>query len=145
MTLPEPQAGLVISYAYLWHHEDSGGATEGRKNRPCAIVLAQTSEDGERIVTVLPITHSLPADMNEAVEIPQATKKRLGLDAERSWIICSEVNKFIWPGPDLRPISARQKDKFAYGFLPPKLFKIIKAKIAYLARGRKLKLIRRGE
>jgi hypothetical protein len=46
------------------------------KDRPCAVVLATTTEDGEDIVTVLPITHSPPADDLLAVEFPAATKKR---------------------------------------------------------------------
>jgi hypothetical protein len=40
MPLPAPQRGLVISYAYLWHHEHRAGLEEGRKDRPCVIVLA---------------------------------------------------------------------------------------------------------
>ena len=40
MSVPNPQSGLVISYAYLWHHEHQGGQEEGRKDRPCVIALA---------------------------------------------------------------------------------------------------------
>jgi hypothetical protein len=36
------------------------------------------------------VTHSPPADPSAAVELPQETKRRLGLDAERSWIVVSE-------------------------------------------------------
>jgi hypothetical protein len=31
-----------------------------------------------------------------------ATNQRLGLDAERSWVMLTEANRFVWPGPDLR-------------------------------------------
>jgi hypothetical protein len=31
---PEPQPGLIISYAYLWHHEHRAGREEGLKDRP---------------------------------------------------------------------------------------------------------------
>ena len=41
--------------------------------------------DGAMRVTVLPITHSPPEDRSAGVEIPAETKKRLGLDAERSY------------------------------------------------------------
>jgi hypothetical protein len=34
MAFPEPQLGLVISYAYLWHHEHRAGRDEGAKDRP---------------------------------------------------------------------------------------------------------------
>ena len=39
MALPEPEPGLVISYA-SWHHEHQSGHDEARKDRPCVIVLA---------------------------------------------------------------------------------------------------------
>jgi hypothetical protein len=62
MAIPTPEAGLVISYAYLWHHEQQSGQEEGRKDRPSVIVLAVEREDDDTIVvTVLPITHSAPA------------------------------------------------------------------------------------
>ncbi len=146
MPLPDPQPGLVICYSYLWRHEDRAGEMEGRKNRPCAIISAVTDrKDGSKIVTVVPVTHTEPADQDGAIEIPAKTKERLGLDEKRSWIVCSEINQFIWPGPDLKPVSARKKDQFEYGFLPPGLFRIVKNKVIYLARGRKLKVITRSE
>src|SRR5689334_4007413 len=37
---PEPEVGLVISYAYLWFEEAERGQVEGRKDRPCAIIVA---------------------------------------------------------------------------------------------------------
>ena len=36
---PEPEVGLVISYSYLWKEEEEQGLGEGRKDRPCGIVL----------------------------------------------------------------------------------------------------------
>lgn len=36
----EPQPGLVISYSYLWSEESERGRVEGRKDRPCAIIVA---------------------------------------------------------------------------------------------------------
>jgi hypothetical protein len=122
VTFPEPYAGLVIRYSYLWKREQEQGREEGMKDRPCAVVLVVTDEDGEQEVLVLPITHAPPADANDAVEIPRATKQRLGLDADRSWIVITEANEFVWPGPDLRPISGRDASTIAYGPLPPRLF-----------------------
>jgi hypothetical protein len=47
------------------------------------IVLAVEGEAaGATVVTVLPITHSAPADPASAVEIPLPVKRRLGLDDE---------------------------------------------------------------
>ena len=28
--------------------------------------------------------------------------QRLGLDRQQSWIVITEINRFIWPGPDIR-------------------------------------------
>lgn len=122
MALPKPQLGLVISYAYLWHNEHRAGNEEGRKHRPCVIVVAiETSSGGATTVRVAPITHSLPKDPLTSFELPTAVNRHLGLDGERSWIILDEVNDFGWPGFDLRPIVGSPA-RFAYGFIPPKLF-----------------------
>jgi hypothetical protein len=119
---PEPQLGLVISYAYLWHHEHRTGREEGLKNRPCVIVLAvQRPDGGTPFVSVVPVTHSPPNDHSAGLELPMAVKLHLGLDAERSWIILDELNEFTWPGFDLRPIPL-SRGRFTYGFLPPRLF-----------------------
>jgi hypothetical protein len=121
MALPEPEPGLVLSYAYLWHHERQGGHEEARKDRPCVIVLAaERASDGATVVTVLPVTHRPPDDPAVAIEIPQAIKRRLGLDRDPSWVMVSEGNAFVWPGFDLRRLA--ETGRFDYGFLPPRFF-----------------------
>ncbi len=102
MAFPEPVPGLVVRYSYLWMEEHKRGREEGIKDRPCAIIFMAANEDGERIVTVLPVTHTPQANPNLAVEIPPVVKRRLKLDDERSWVVLTEANRFIWPGPDLR-------------------------------------------
>jgi hypothetical protein len=129
MALPEPQRGLVISYAYLWHHEHRAGQDEGIKHRPCVIVLAiEKRAESTTLVRVVPVTHSPPNEPLAGLELPAAVKRHLGLDAERSWIILDEVNEFTWPGFDLRPIPP-SRDRFDYGFLPPRLFDDLMAKL----------------
>ncbi|MGB6489440.1 MAG: hypothetical protein WBE91_21425 [Steroidobacteraceae bacterium] len=132
MSFPEPHPGLVIRYAYLWKHESDEGREEGSKDRPCAIVLSSVNEDDEREVLVLPITHTPPQHADDAIEIPTPTKQRLGLDTERSWIVISEVNEFVWPGPDLRPVPGRDESTIVYGALPPKFFAYVRDR--FLAR-----------
>ncbi|MEQ1530359.1 MAG: growth inhibitor PemK [Methylococcales bacterium] len=122
MTLPEPEAGLVISYSYLWSHEYKAGKIEGLKNRPCAIILVVKRDNDCKTVTVAPITHTAPANPAVAIEIPLKVKNHLGLDAEQSWIILDDFNEFTWPGYDLRPVSGKA-GAYDYGFLPPRLFK----------------------
>lgn len=125
MSLPAPHPGLVIRYAYLWKREYDQGREEGNKDRPCAIVMAVTDDEDEAQVLVLPITHTPPSDAENAIEIPPATKQRLRLDGERSWIVISEANEFVWPGPDLRPVPGRD-GSVAYGVLPPRYFAFVR-------------------
>ncbi len=122
MTTQKPLPAQVIRYAYLWHSEAQHGSEEGRKDRPCAIIMAVQDDHDRDIVTVLPITHTPPKRSEDAIEIPDQTKKRLGLDQERSWIVLTEANRFFCPGPDVRPINPKQSSHFICGFLPDRLF-----------------------
>lgn len=81
-------------------------------------------------VRVLPITHSPPVVADDAVEIPPATKARLGLDGDRSWVVLTVGNDFIWPGPDLRPIAGKGPQSVALGVLPPGFFQILRDRLA---------------
>ncbi|AUB81591.1 type II toxin-antitoxin system PemK/MazF family toxin [Candidatus Thiodictyon syntrophicum] len=139
MPLPEPHPGLVIGYRYLWDAEAQAGHEEGRKNRPCIVVLTVMQAQGGPVVTVAPITHAAPRDPDCAVEVPLSTKRRLGLDAERSWVLVSEVNRFVWPGPDLVPISRAAPGRYDYGVLPPRLFAQVVERLVTVARSRKAK------
>lgn len=127
MNLPEPVPGLVIHYSYLWSHEAAAGREEGGKDRPSAVLLATQRRGGDTVVVALPVTHTPPGDPTLAVEIPAAVKRKLGLDAERSWIILSELNRFAWPGPDLRPLPGGST-RYAYGLLPEALYETVRTK-----------------
>lgn len=142
MALPTPAPGLVICYAYLWCDQSRAGQTEGRKDRPCAIVVTTADQDGDTLVYVAPITHSPPA-AGQGIEIPAAIKRRLGLDAARSWIITDELNRFVWPGYDMRPIARNQPDTFAWGFLPVELFEALKALVLKHQRTKVLGIVPR--
>ncbi len=126
MPIPTPEAGLVISYSYLWHFEHQIGKDEGRKTRPVAIVLTTRRKADEAfVVTVLPITHSAPSDPTTAIEIPAPVKRHLGLDDARSWIVINEGNEFDWPGYDMRKVPGT--DHYDYGFLPRRFFATVVA------------------
>jgi hypothetical protein len=144
VSLPEPTSGLVISYAYLWVHEHEQGVEEGRKDRPSAIVAARQVIEGREIVTVVPITHSPPKNPADAVEIPAALKAHLGLDDTRSWVVVTETNDFLWPGPDLRPIPDRP-GQFAYGRLPARFLAHVRDKILQAHLTRKLARVPRSD
>jgi hypothetical protein len=145
VSFPEPYAGLVIRYSYLWKREFDAGREEGTKDRPCAIVMTVVDEDGDKEVLVLPVTHSPPADPADAIEIPAATKTRLGLDGERSWIVITEGNEFVWPGPDLRTVPGRDESTIAYGPLPPRFFAYVRDKFLERDRHEKSRRVKRTE
>ena len=126
MSFPAPAPGQVIAYSYLWRSEQELGRSEGVKDRPCAVLLARLERDGRQTVLVLPITHRAPADPSDGIEIPVATKRRLGLDGQRSWIVLTEANRFAWPGPDLRPRRVGVPGSVLYGLLPRTLFEEVR-------------------
>ena len=136
MPIPNPEPGLVISYAYLWHREHRLQQEEGHKERPCVIVLAVRREaDGVTVVTVLPVTHASPTERDSAVEIPASVKRHLGLDEDRSWVVVTEGNEFLWPGYDLRKLP--NSERYDYGFLPPRFFRqVVKAFAACYEAGK---------
>jgi PemK-like, MazF-like toxin of type II toxin-antitoxin system len=145
VSLPTPTPGLVISYSYLWAQEHLAGAEEGRKDRPCAIVAARQVIEGREVVTVVPVTHTPPADPADAVAIPPSLKAHLGLDEAPSWIVVTETNDFLWPGPDLRPLPGSQPARFDYGMLPPRFFAHIRQCILAAHRRRNLTQVARSE
>lgn len=110
----------MIRYSYLWRSEHERGQDEGVKDRPCAIILVTAAADKEVLVTVLPVTHSPPKHHADAIKVPTATCRRLGLDDEPQWIVLAEANRFAWPGPDLRfgGVAARVE----FGYLPQRFF-----------------------
>ena len=126
-----PIVGRVIHYRYVWHHEYAQGERDGVKVRPAAIVISQPVGNDQQVV-VLPITHSEPAP-RAGIEIPAATRQRLGLDGERQWIITNEYNQFHWPGFDLQQ---KHDGTTEYGELPAELGKQCQAQFLYHARQR---------
>lgn len=126
MTLPAPRPGLMIRYGFLWSHEAEKGADEAAEDRPCAIVVAARSDPRGDIRTIVaPVTHTPPDDPAISIEIPPDVCRMLGLDGDRQWLRFDELNRFAWPGFDLRPIPGRG-GAYDYGMLPPNLFEKLK-------------------
>jgi hypothetical protein len=145
VAIPTPEPGLVISYSFLWSDEAAAGHVEGRKTRPCAIVLVLVPSDnagGAPGVYVAPVTHSMPPDPEAAVEMPMAVKRHLGLDQQRSWVVLEELNAFVWPGYDLRPIPG-EPGEYAYGLLPPRFFETLRDRLTSLHRTRTVRSTKR--
>lgn len=139
MPLPAPEPGRVLHYNFLWSTEAAVGAEEGDKARPSVIVLASVTEEDETVVYVVPITHSPPISKGSHIEVPIETAKRLGLDDQQSWIVVEEMNKFVWPGPDLRRIPGNNA-LWHYGDIPAKLLEKIKRQVCSIRAAGRLKI-----
>jgi hypothetical protein len=107
-------------------------------------LLAVTDNAGGKKVIVLPITHTPPSDPALAVEIPSATKRRLKLDDQRSWIVLAGANRFTWPGPDLRLMPSGETTTILYGELPANLFRKVREQWLALSATRR-SIVKRTE
>ena len=151
MQLPEvPAVGLVVSYAYLWADEAEAGRAEGRKDRPAAIILARKDLGPSDVVYVVPITHAPPrtGEEHKKVFIPEPVRRHLRLYGDASWIDVTELNAFVWPGPDLRPIPNRSRTSHEnvpcfYGFLPASLFATVKRQLEHNWRRARVRAVKR--
>ncbi len=154
MSLPIPKPGLVIRYGFLWSSEAAEGAAEGSKDRPCAIVVAArrdpngastpSSPNGDIDTIVAPITHQPPDDPATSIEIPAATCKSLGLDSGRHWLRLDELNRFVWPGYEVRPVPG-QPGKYDYGMLPRSLFQQLREGILARQKARAGRIVSRDD
>ena len=140
MTVPHPEIGLVIRHSYLWWNEARSGREEGRKDRPCVIIHLRLNEHQDLETYICPVTHTPPEFPEKAMEIPPATKARLALDGARSWIITTDINRFVWPGPDLRPTPTGSS---SYGPLPAAMTRDLIAQIKANAQDRSLLVVPR--
>jgi hypothetical protein len=105
--------------------------------------MAVKSEANDTLVYVLPITHRQPLLAADGLELPQATKLRLGLDGNRSWIIVTEANVFAWPGPDLRFVDGQGPQSMAYGMLPPRLMAAVRERFVERVKSRRAGMTKR--
>ncbi len=74
---------------------------------------------------------------------PPATKRRLELNDARSWAVLAEANRFVWPGPDLRPLTPGDASSAAYGLLPYALFEDIRLKFIVALKARAARTVPR--
>jgi hypothetical protein len=130
---PTPRVGLVIRYNFLWSHEKAAGKVEATKDRPAAIVVAARHDGGEVRVIVAPITHEPPTHPQDSIEISFGVRAALGLDDHPQWLRLDELNRFTWPGYDLRPVPGSPR-RYDYGMLPRELFDRLRERL--LARQR---------
>lgn len=96
-------------------------------------------------VIVAPVTTRPPHPDDAAVEMPGAVKAHLGLDDRRCWIVTGEVNRFHWPGPDLRPVADRDERSPYYGKIPGKLLERVRAAMREHVEAGRMKVTKRTE
>ncbi|MFZ2872064.1 hypothetical protein [Zavarzinia sp.] len=112
-------SGLVIDYPYLWRWQDDRGETEGRKERPsCLAFVVKGKSDGLTHVALLAISSTAPREGQVTVEVPEAERRRAGLDpAKRAWITVSEWNHDIAERSFYLGRNARRFGRFGDSFL----------------------------
>lgn len=141
----EPKPGLVIYYDFLWKEESEQGQPQGRKDRPCAIVLSsEPQDDGTRKVLLCPITHAPVEDGETGVPLPPAVARHLGLDEEPQFIKTHQLNQVLWPDRALPygVVPNRQGD-WTCGEIPQALGKAVFDQILENAQERKLQKVDR--
>lgn len=137
MAKPNPRAGLVIRYDYLWKSEKIKGREEGSKSRPCAIVVVIA---GNRAL-VCGVTHSAPDSPDDGVEIPPRQREVLGLDNRRQWVVTSEANIVDWDDPGIVPLDSGD---WLYGELTRQFAEEVRGSAVRNLDQKRLAMIERG-
>lgn len=95
MSFDEIRTGAVISYPYLWERQADDGETEGRKERPTVVGVRMPKSSGD-VLVLFAVTTKHPAAGRWAIEVPEAEKRRAGLDVSlRQWIMLDEANQDV--------------------------------------------------
>jgi mRNA-degrading endonuclease toxin of MazEF toxin-antitoxin module len=142
-TIPQPTD--VLSYVYLWAREAEAGRDEGSKERPVVVILATQQRPHGFEILVAPVTTQPPRSGTNAVEMPPRVRAHLGLGDARSWVNADELNRFTWPGPDIRPVRAAGDLSPFLGKIPARLYEQVRSKLAEAAAARRLKVTKRSE
>ena len=107
------------------------------------VVVATIVKDGKTQLLVAPVTHAQPERDTDAIEIPWPVKQQLGLDIALSWIVLTELNRFIWPGPDIRLAPGHESP--LYDAIPDWLFVDVRDGVVRHNRAGKLNITKRTE
>jgi len=140
-----PKPGFVIRYLHDLSAPGEVSSPSNVKERPAVVIMAVTRQGDRTVVRVAPITHRWPGNGDRAMELPQQTKARLGLDGQRSWVILDHANEFVWPGPDVRPVPDRGPATIYFGPPPPAFYQALKLKLLNLQRVQRAQTRLRGQ
>jgi hypothetical protein len=109
------------------------------------VAVSVTAGLSQPQVLVLAVTHTPPNDPFDAVALPNHLKAAVGLDDRPAWIVTTEGNAFVWPGPDIRPVPGRVPPVVVYGRMPTALMrKVVESYLANRTRQR-ARLVQRTE
>ncbi len=109
------------------------------------VVLATLKREHGTELLVVPVTTRPPRPGDAAVEIPARVRQHLSLGEERAWIVVDEINRFTWPGPDIRPIRRGDEITPRYGSVPGKLLEQVRREMEKAIAAGKLKMTKRTE
>ena len=95
MTSRALKPGDIITYPYRWARDLARGtAPEGGKDRPCCLVLAITTDQGQEVMFLAAISSKAPHADQGALEIPDIERRRAGLNRyPEAWIYIDELNR----------------------------------------------------
>ena len=108
------------------------------------VVIARKAVEGGTELLVVPITTQQPRNLADGFEVPTRVKAHLGLDAERCWIMVTELNRFLWPGPDIRLVGRGPAATPFYGYIPQQLFDSVLAAIVARAKTGRVAITKRS-
>ena len=133
-----PCAGEVWDYPYLWAWQDARDETEGRKNRPSAVVVTLRRHDGRTAIYLLAVTSKMPGNGRAVLEIPETERHRAGLSRDkRLWVVLDEFNSDVYEN------SYYMEPKAQIGTFGDAFLKQIQQRFREIVRQRKSKGIRR--
>lgn len=96
-------------------------------------------------VFVAPVTTQPPRGESRAVEMPAGVREHLSLGDARCWIVATELNGFIWPGPDVRPIRRGDDIGPYYGKVPGRLLETVRTVMRTHAQDGRLGITKRSD
>jgi hypothetical protein len=89
----DPGEGDIWRYPYLWRWQSDRGETEGRKDRPTAIIAATRDAEDQKHLFLLPLTTKAPSPDRISLEVPSIEARRAGLtETDQVWVILDEYN-----------------------------------------------------
>lgn len=116
-----PAEGDIWRFPYLWLWQKARGESEGRKDRPVAVVLVIHQGESVSHLILLALTTTPPDKDRNALRLPRVEAQRVGLDGDRDqWVILDEYNH------DILQVSSRFSPAGRIGHLSPSFLRVVR-------------------